>query len=167
MMFGQKLIRLCTCAGWSEPLLVAHTTLLEITCSGSYGLIQQTFGGSKFLVLINSTVQKFTATSFQLYPYVKQHGSRSDLTIVKPDLGPNYLQKFTSTSCQLYPYVKQYGSRSDLTTVKPDLGLNYLQKFTATSFQLYPYVKQHGSKSDLTIVTPDLGPNYLQKFTST
>ena len=75
-------------------------------------------------------MQKFTATSFQLYPYVKQHGSRSDLTIVKPDLGPNYLQKFTSTSCQLYPYVKQYGSRSDLTTVKPDLGLNYLQKFT-------------------------------------
>ena len=122
---------------------------------------------SEFLVLINSTVQKFTATSFQLYPYVKQHGSRSDLTIVKPDLGSNYLQKFTSTSCQLYPYVKQYGSRSDLTTVKPDLGLNYLQKFTATSFQLYPYVKQHGSRSDLTIVTPDLGPNYLQKFTST
>ena len=88
-------------------------------------------------------MQKFTATSFQLYPYVKQHGSRSDLTIVKPDLGPNYLQKFTSTSCQLYPYVKQYGSRSDLTTVMPDLGLNYLQKFTSISCQLYPYVKQH------------------------
>ena len=24
------------CAGWSEPLLVAHTTLLEISCHGSY-----------------------------------------------------------------------------------------------------------------------------------
>ena len=23
------------CAGWSEPLLVAHTTLLEISCHGS------------------------------------------------------------------------------------------------------------------------------------
>ena len=43
----------------------------------------------------------------QLYHYVKQYGSRSDLTIVKTDLGPNYLQKFTSFSFQLYPYVKQ------------------------------------------------------------
>ena len=30
------LIRLRVCAGWSEPLLVAHTTLLEIPCCGSY-----------------------------------------------------------------------------------------------------------------------------------
>ena len=29
------LIRLRVCAGWSEPLLVAHTTLLEISCRGS------------------------------------------------------------------------------------------------------------------------------------
>ena len=29
------LIRLHICAGWSEPLLVAHTTLLEILCRGS------------------------------------------------------------------------------------------------------------------------------------
>ena len=48
MMFGQKLnnqrifkrlakalIRLRVCAGWSEPLLVAHTKLLEILCCGS------------------------------------------------------------------------------------------------------------------------------------
>ena len=28
-------IRLCFCTGWSEPLLVAHTTLLEISCRGS------------------------------------------------------------------------------------------------------------------------------------
>ena len=27
-------LRLRVCAGWSEPLLVAHTTLLEITCHG-------------------------------------------------------------------------------------------------------------------------------------
>ena len=31
------LIRLCVCAGWSEHLLVAHTTLLVISCRGSYG----------------------------------------------------------------------------------------------------------------------------------
>ena len=30
------LIRLRVCAGWSEPLLVAHTTLLEISSRGSY-----------------------------------------------------------------------------------------------------------------------------------
>ena len=99
----------------------------------------------------------------QLYPYVKQYGSRSDLTIVKPDLGPNYLQKFTATSYQLYSYVKQHGSRSDLTIVKPDPGLNYLHKFTTTSCQLYPYVKQYGSRSDQPIVKPDPGPNYFAK----
>ena len=30
------LIRLRVCAGWSEPLLVVHTTLLEISCRGSF-----------------------------------------------------------------------------------------------------------------------------------
>ena len=33
---AKDLIRLRICAGWSEPLLVAHTTLLEISCHGSY-----------------------------------------------------------------------------------------------------------------------------------
>ena len=32
---GKALIRLRICAGWSEPLLVAHTTLMEISCRGS------------------------------------------------------------------------------------------------------------------------------------
>ena len=49
MMFSQKLnihrivkglakalISLRVCAGWSEPLLVAHTILLEISCYASY-----------------------------------------------------------------------------------------------------------------------------------
>ena len=53
MMFSQKLdsheifkrqamalIRLRICAGWSEPLLVAHTILLEISCRGSYTMIK-------------------------------------------------------------------------------------------------------------------------------
>ena len=33
---AKALIRLRLCAGWSEPLLVAHTTLLEISCRGSF-----------------------------------------------------------------------------------------------------------------------------------
>ena len=32
---SKALIRLCVSAGWSGPLLVAHTTLLEISCHGS------------------------------------------------------------------------------------------------------------------------------------
>ena len=32
---AKALIRLRICAGWSEALLVAHTTLLEISCTGS------------------------------------------------------------------------------------------------------------------------------------
>ena len=32
---AKALIRLRVCVGWSEALLVAHTTLLEISCSGS------------------------------------------------------------------------------------------------------------------------------------
>ena len=33
---AMALIRLRAGAGWSDPLLVAHTTLLEISCRGSY-----------------------------------------------------------------------------------------------------------------------------------
>ena len=35
---ANTLIRLRICAGWSEALLVAHTTLLEISCGGSYNI---------------------------------------------------------------------------------------------------------------------------------
>ena len=35
MQLAKALIRLRLCAGWSEALLIAHTTLLE-TCHGSY-----------------------------------------------------------------------------------------------------------------------------------
>ena len=37
----KALIRLRVCAGWSEALLVAHTTLLEISCRGSLMGIKQ------------------------------------------------------------------------------------------------------------------------------
>ena len=66
MMFGQKLnthrifkrpakalIRLRVCAGWSEPLLVAHTSLLEISCHGSFHPVC----GNQFLFL--KAVSKF------------------------------------------------------------------------------------------------------------
>ena len=33
---AKALIRLCVCTDWSEALLVAHTTLLEISCHSSY-----------------------------------------------------------------------------------------------------------------------------------
>ena len=33
---AKALIRLRVSAGWSEPLLVAHTTLLKISCRGSF-----------------------------------------------------------------------------------------------------------------------------------
>ena len=35
---AKALIRLRICAGWSKPLLIAHTTLLEISCHGSFSL---------------------------------------------------------------------------------------------------------------------------------
>ena len=35
MLQVKALISLQVCAGWSEPLLVAHTTLLEISCHSS------------------------------------------------------------------------------------------------------------------------------------
>ena len=35
MRLAKALIRLCVCAGWSEPLLVAQTKFLEISCTGS------------------------------------------------------------------------------------------------------------------------------------
>ena len=36
MRHAKALIRLRVYAGWSEPLLVTHTTLLEISCHSSY-----------------------------------------------------------------------------------------------------------------------------------
>ena len=43
------LIRLCVCAGWSEPLLVAQTTLLEIPCHGSFLFLWKDFQ-QKFII---------------------------------------------------------------------------------------------------------------------
>ena len=35
---AKALSSLRVCPGWSEPLLVAHTTLLDISCQGSFVL---------------------------------------------------------------------------------------------------------------------------------
>ena len=40
MRLAKALIRLRVCAGWSECLLVADTTLLEISCDGSSSFVQ-------------------------------------------------------------------------------------------------------------------------------
>ena len=39
----KALISLHVCAGWSEPLLVTHTKLLEISCLGSNGITVSNF----------------------------------------------------------------------------------------------------------------------------
>ena len=33
---AKALIRVCVCAGWSEPFQIAQPTLLEISCCGAY-----------------------------------------------------------------------------------------------------------------------------------
>ena len=43
--------RHCLCAGWSEPLLVAHTTLLEISCYSSYVVGTQKNGLNETVLL--------------------------------------------------------------------------------------------------------------------
>ena len=46
MRLAKALIRLRVCAGWSEALLVAHTTLLEILCRDSYSLKYENYNGN-------------------------------------------------------------------------------------------------------------------------
>ena len=57
------LISLRVCAGWSEPLLVAHTTLLEISCHGlfvydRYVLTNKHLNRSFYLAHVHSEVTK-------------------------------------------------------------------------------------------------------------
>ena len=49
---AKALIRLRLCTGWSEPLLVAHTTLLEMSCLGSNDL----FSGKRENLYVNGSV---------------------------------------------------------------------------------------------------------------
>ena len=58
------MVRLRMCAGWSEPLHVAHTTLLEISCCGSYihlPLLSIPVASSEtFEILIRAVTNKHT-----------------------------------------------------------------------------------------------------------
>ena len=49
---ANALISLRVCAGWSEPLLVAHTILLEISCHGSIKVLCFVLF-SLFVVILN------------------------------------------------------------------------------------------------------------------
>ena len=58
------LIRLGECAGWSDPLLVAHTTLLEISCHGSF-----TVSGKVLIVCLYSASQTVKKV-IEINPYL-------------------------------------------------------------------------------------------------
>ena len=45
---AKALIRLRVCAGWSEALLVAHTILLEISCTGSIIILSRNIWSNPF-----------------------------------------------------------------------------------------------------------------------
>ena len=61
----QTLIRLHVCAGWSEPLLVAHTTLLENSCT--HGSMESQFHSMcvNYRTLVKSAYQKNDFLIFQ------------------------------------------------------------------------------------------------------
>ena len=65
---AKALISLHVCAGWSEPLMVAHTTLLEISCHGSFVLICMCPQGVKFSragpKLIWASTQEYLSSEF-------------------------------------------------------------------------------------------------------
>ena len=82
---AKALIRLRVCAGWSEPLLAAHTTLFKILCTGSNVLLQR----------VSSSIQHDKETCFfyqnQFFRCV-----------------PNKLiySMFLNLTCLLYMYLK-------------------------------------------------------------
>ena len=57
---AKAVIRLCICAGWSELLLVAHTTLLEILCHGSFHF--------HFCNLFSRTIKSVLSVWMDTYP---------------------------------------------------------------------------------------------------
>ena len=59
---AKALIRLCVCAGLSEALLVAHTTLLEISCRGSIIFLYEIIKLKSMLSGLNLMYLTFTLT---------------------------------------------------------------------------------------------------------
>ena len=71
------LIRLHICAGWSEPLLIAHTTLLEILCPGSIVLIYH----STYTSILGYSCKLLTQGMPMLI--INEHSLDVSITIVK------------------------------------------------------------------------------------
>ena len=69
---AKTLIRLRVCAGWSEALLVAHTTLLEISCHGSFEVVEY------------KTVNIFLSISFSIYFGCSKEPSHWDISFKYP-----------------------------------------------------------------------------------
>ena len=77
-MFGQRifkrlakaLIRLRICTGWSEPLLVANTALLEILCRGSYVLRVRKLS-AKLGLLIDRSEKRISNSYTMACPHVR------------------------------------------------------------------------------------------------
>ena len=68
MRQAKALISLRVCAGWSEPLLVAHTTLLEISCHGSNDEFKDTSGKDSLTEFSGITVAILQSQMFKFYP---------------------------------------------------------------------------------------------------
>ena len=58
------LIRLRVCAGWSEPLLAAHVTMMEISCCGSYILSAESGFGPTCEACWMKQLNKHTVTTY-------------------------------------------------------------------------------------------------------
>ena len=67
----KALIRLCVYTGWPEPLLVAHTTLLEILCRDSNNLANASlFNLFKFAQYIKNKLFSFLTLVEHMFIHV-------------------------------------------------------------------------------------------------
>ena len=84
---AKALIRLRVCAGWSEPLLVALSTLLELAM---YEVKMHAGAISKLLygfTCLRAIIHELYSSSWIIFPY------RCTKHFVGPDLGPNCLER--------------------------------------------------------------------------
>ena len=116
-------IRLRVCAGWSEALLVAHTTLLEISCHGSYfnKIVRPAYGiavpiAYTHLPLMYAVSEVsswatalFIYMSLHLYPYF------ISTSINGSDLSGSLTRKSVAIRCDRYRYLKGLYTVRDIT----------------------------------------------------
>ena len=76
---AKALIRLRVCAGWSEALLVAHITLLEISCCGSYIFEEVDFKKS---AAIKNNMQNHPVGKLTLYIITNKYNTGIGMPIV-------------------------------------------------------------------------------------